>query len=90
MPRQHAPRLYGLLDSLEALRLEFANATEGEKAVIATHGLTKLREVRKLLDTAIQTLKLAIDALEGPPPKARAIGRKAPPRRRKKTTTRQA
>jgi hypothetical protein len=75
MPHERGQRLYSLLDSLEALRLEFANGTEGEKAVIAAHGITKLREVRRILDTAIQSLKLTIGVSENAKPKARGAAR---------------
>jgi hypothetical protein len=45
-------RLYQLLDSLVALRLEYANGSEDEMA-IASLGRGELLEVRTVLDTAI-------------------------------------
>ena len=63
-------RLYELLDSLVALRLEYANGTDGE-ASMASLGRGKLLEVRTMLDTAIHHTKRIIGDVVRPrgPPK---------------------
>jgi hypothetical protein len=49
--------LYQLLDSLIALRLGFANGTDGEKA-LRSISRAKVLEVRTILDTAIHNTKV--------------------------------
>jgi hypothetical protein len=56
-------RLYELLDALVALRLEFADGAEGEKA-ISWLGRTKVMEVRTVLDTAIVGMKRVVNEVE--------------------------
>ena len=67
MPSTASKRLYGLLDSLVALRLDFANGMDGDKD-LSPLGRAKVLEVRTVLDTAIQSVKLAIDDIERPKP----------------------
>ena len=55
--------LYELLDALVALRVSFANGTEGDKALSAI-GRAKVLEVRTILDTTIHNIKTAIDDIE--------------------------
>ena len=56
-------RLYELLDALVALRVSFANGTDGDKALSAI-GRAKVLEVRTILDTTIHNIKSAIDDIE--------------------------
>ena len=65
MPNTAAQRLYGLLDSLVALQLEFASGTDGDKE-LSSIGRAKLLEVRTILDTAIFGVKRAIGDMERP------------------------
>jgi hypothetical protein len=67
MPTTAARRLYGLLDSLVALQLEFASGTEADKE-LSTIGRAKILEVRTILDTAIYGVKRAIGDMERPRP----------------------
>ena len=67
MPHRGATRLYDILDALVALQLEYASGTEGEKA-ISTLGPAKVLEVRTALDTAIYSVRRAIENLERPLP----------------------
>jgi hypothetical protein len=65
MPSTASKRLYGLLDSLVALRLEFASGTEGDKD-LSPLGRAKVLEVQTVLDTAIYGVKRAIGNMERP------------------------
>ena len=65
MPNTAAKRLYGLLDSLVALQLEFASGTDGDKE-LSKIGRSKVLEVRTVLDTAIYGVKRAIGDMERP------------------------
>ena len=67
MPSTASKRLYGLLDSLVALRLDFANGMDGDKD-LSPLGRAKVLEVRTVLDTAIHSVKLAIGEMERPKP----------------------
>lgn len=67
MPNTAAKRLYDLLDSLVALRLEFATGAEGDEA-LSPLGRSKVLAVRTVLDTAIQGTKQIIGAIERPKP----------------------
>ena len=58
--------LYGLLDSLIALRMEYANGTDGDED-LSPLGRAKVHEVRAALDTAIHAVKLVIDDIHRPP-----------------------
>ena len=51
--------LYKLLDSLIALRLGFANGTDGDRA-LATVSRARALEIRTILDTAIHKTKRVI------------------------------
>jgi hypothetical protein len=53
-------RLYELLDTLVALRVEFADGAEGERA-ISGFGRAKVLEVRTVLDMAIVGMKRVIN-----------------------------
>lgn len=66
MPSSASNRLYGLIDSLTALRMEFANGTDGDKD-LSPLGRAKVMEVREVLDTAIDGVKRAIGDMERPP-----------------------
>jgi hypothetical protein len=57
--------LYQLLDSLIALRLGFANGTEGEKE-LRSISRAKVLEVRTILDTAIHNTKCVIEDVQRP------------------------
>jgi hypothetical protein len=65
MPNTAAKRLYDLLDSLVALRLEFATGAEGD-AALSPLGRSKVLAVRTVLDTAIHGTKEIIGAVERP------------------------
>ena len=52
-------RLYTLLDELIALRIEYAEGAEGERALAAL-GPAKAAEVRTVLDRAISGLKTVL------------------------------
>ena len=65
MPTTAAKRLYGLLDSLVALQLEFASGTEADKD-LSSMGRAKILEVRTVLDTAIYGVKRAIGDMQRP------------------------
>ena len=58
--------LHHLLDSLIALRLEFANDTDGQRALVDSCGRTTLVKVRKILDTAIENIKVVIETADHP------------------------
>jgi len=58
--------LHHLLDSLIALRLEFANDTDGQRALVDSFGRTALVRVRKILDTAIENIKVVIETTDHP------------------------
>ena len=73
MPTTAAKRLYGLLDSLVALQLEFASGTEGDKD-LSSAGRAKVLEVRTVLDTAIYGVKRAIGDMERPQRSSRPRG----------------
>ena len=62
-----AVRLYGLLDSLVALRLEYSDGVEGE-AALAVLGEAKVHEVRTVLDSAIRMTKRIIAEVDPPIP----------------------
>ena len=55
--------LYQLLDSLIALRLGFANGTDGDQA-LATVSRARALEIRTILDTAIHKTKRVIEDVE--------------------------
>jgi hypothetical protein len=55
--------MYELLDAMVALRVSFANGTDGDKALSAI-GRAKVLEVRTILDTSIHNIKSAIDDVE--------------------------
>jgi hypothetical protein len=59
-----AEGLSDLLDSLIALRLEIANAPEGEKALTATAARTQLMEVQATVERAIGDLRRALEATD--------------------------
>ena len=59
-------QLHHLLDSLIALRLAFANDTEGQRALVGSFGRTTLVKVRKVLNTAIENTKVVIDTTGDP------------------------
>jgi hypothetical protein len=61
-----ACRLYDLLDTLVAMRLDFGTNDEG-KAAAATLGPEKMKGIRDLLDQAITATKDIIGALHRPP-----------------------
>jgi hypothetical protein len=63
MPSTGSARLYELLDSLVALRLEFADGAEGDEA-LRLLGQAKVEEVRATLDAAIRRVKRIISELE--------------------------
>jgi hypothetical protein len=63
--------LYQLLDALTALRLGFANGTDGEKA-LRSISRAKLLEVRTILDTAIHNTKCVIEDVERHKPSKQA------------------
>ena len=67
MPNTAAKRLYDLLDSLVALRLEFATGAEGDEA-LSPLGRSKVLAVRTVLDTAIHGTKQIIGSIERPKP----------------------
>jgi len=67
MPNSAANRLYDLLDSLVALRLEFATGAEGDQA-LSPLGRAKVLAVRTVLDTAIHGTKQIIGDVERPKP----------------------
>ena len=56
-------RLYELLDTLVALRLEFADGAKGERA-ISGFGRTKVLEVCTVLDTAIVGMKRVVNEVQ--------------------------
>ena len=56
-------RLYELLDALVALRVSFANGTDGDKALSAI-GRAKVLEVRTILDTSIHNINSAIEDID--------------------------
>lgn len=56
-------RLYELLDTLVALRLEFADGAAGERAICG-FGRTKVLEVCTVLDTAIASMKRVVNEVE--------------------------
>ena len=62
-----ARRLYDLLDTLVAMRLDFGTNAEG-KAAALTLGPEKMEGIRKLLDQAIASTKDIIGELDRPPP----------------------
>jgi len=62
-PIFHEDCLYQLLDSLIALRLGFANGTDGDHA-LATISRAKAIEIRTILDTAIHKTKRVIEEVE--------------------------
>ena len=61
-----ARRLYDLLDTLVAMRMDFGSNTEGEAAA-ATLGPEKIDGIRALLDEAIAHTKDIIGAIDRPP-----------------------
>lgn len=65
MPSSGPRRLYDLLDSLVALRLEVAEGAEGEEA-LAVLGRAKVCEVQTMLDVAIASTKKIIGEVERP------------------------
>jgi len=67
MPHTGPQRLYELLDALVALRLEFAEGTEGGEA-LAILGRAKVCEVQTMLETAIATTKVIIGETQRPLP----------------------
>ena len=67
MPNTAAKRLYDLLDSLVALRLQFATGIDGDKA-LSPLGRAKMLAVCTVLDTAIHGTKRIIGAIERPKP----------------------
>ena len=64
-----AVRLYDLLDTLVAMRIDFGNNAEG-KAAALTLGPEKISGIRALLDIAIASTKDIIGNLERPTPPA--------------------
>jgi hypothetical protein len=69
-PRQRdstARRMYDLLDTLFAIRLDFGTNAEG-KAAALTLGPEKMEGIRELLDQAIASTKDIIGALDRPAP----------------------
>ena len=65
MSSSGARRLYELLDSLIALRIEFAEGTEGDKALVDL-GRGKAHAVRTIMDTAITSTKRIIGEMPRP------------------------
>ena len=65
-PPSDGDRLHHLLDSLIALRLEFANDTEGQRVLVGAFGRPTLVKVRKILDTAIDNTKVVIETAAYP------------------------
>jgi len=61
-----ARRLYDLLDTLVAMRIDFGTNAEG-KAAALTLGPAKIAGIRTLLDVAIASTKDIIGSLERPP-----------------------
>lgn len=61
-----ARRMYDLLDTLIAMRLDFGTNAEG-KAAARTLGPEKLEGIRAMLDQAIASTKDIIGALHRPP-----------------------
>ena len=62
-----ARRLYELLDTLVAIRMDFGDIAEGEAAALSL-GSEKIQGIRALLDEAIKSTKEIIGALDRPPP----------------------
>jgi hypothetical protein len=62
-----AKRLYELFDSLVALRLKFADGTEGS-AALELLGRAKVHEVRAMLDAAIENARRIIGSVKRPNP----------------------
>jgi hypothetical protein len=62
-----ARRMYDLLDTLVAIRMDFGTNVEG-KAAALTLGAEKMEGIRALLDQAIASTKDIIGALDRPPP----------------------
>ena len=65
MPTTAARKLYDLLDTLVALRLEYARASEADTE-LSSIGRAKILEVRIVLDTAIHGVKEVIGDMERP------------------------
>ena len=61
-----ARRLYDLLDTLIAMRLDFGTNAEG-KAAALTLGPEKIQAIRDMLDQAIASTRVIIGTLERPP-----------------------
>jgi hypothetical protein len=79
MPSTASNRLYGLLDSLVALRMEFANGTHGDND-LSPLGREKVMEVRAILDAAIESTKRAIGDMDQPHPRNGAGNTRLQPR----------
>jgi hypothetical protein len=62
-----ARRLYDLVNTLVAMRLEVGTSVEGRAAAL-TLGPEKMEGIRKLLDQAIASTKDIIGELDRPPP----------------------
>jgi hypothetical protein len=61
-----ARRLYDLLDTFLAMRLDFGTNAEG-KAAALTLGPEKIQAIRDMLDQAIASTRVIIGTLERPP-----------------------
>ena len=61
-----ARRMYDLLDTLVAMRLDFGTNAEG-KAAALTLGPEKMQAIREMLDQAIASTRVIIGALARPP-----------------------
>lgn len=66
MPNSGSRRLYDLLDTLVALRLEYADGVNGEVAPAGIEA-NALHEVRASLDRVIADVKRIVNQLEPPP-----------------------
>ena len=60
-----ARRLYDLLDTLLAMRLDFGTNAEGQAAAL-TLGPEKIQGIRDMLDQAIASTRVIIGTLERP------------------------
>jgi hypothetical protein len=67
-PTSPEGRLYALLDTLAAIRIDFGHEAEG-KAAARSLGPEKIDGIRKLLDQAIASTKDMIGEMHRTPPK---------------------
>ena len=65
MPNTAARRLYDMLDSLVAVKLEFARGSEADEE-FSSIGRAKIMEVHTVLDAAIYEVKRVIADIDRP------------------------